>query len=700
MSGINAYKDSSNVSGYVYYGDSSKLASKGWYFNSPHLRTNIRMRPEYSEDGRTTIGNTYTMQLRALVTDQANALPIAFGCPSAYGTSASTGAKPDIINDVRATRGNMQKLRAILSKNGQCLVIRGFGYDLTVNGGTSTSLFDVRWGPKTLELAMEHIGTGGVYQVDWTVEFCIPECYDSTGGGSTEHTTGTDDATSYIDFPYTVAGASKMGLIEHLSFGISYGITSSGLTTRVISGSLSIAINRANALGLGEANKITAVSDGVRESINPAVPLGFQRISQEWKISPDKRILNFVIIDQELPSENPYPQGVLNMTLDQHVQTAGNESAHISPFLQCGFTGVIEVMKGWPIGLAFDKAILIIQYRLDLMAAFFKLNNPGVDTAPIIIQRVSVVESLYGPRRVSFEVIFKLFTSPKSMFTNIFGSSAMFTPVEFTVPDVNFAAYRNSMKDTAWTQRGLAQLVFTPEEDLIVGPCEPQIIPVNGDLQPILPTSYGGGSLLSRCPSSGYDYQLYRNSVKLIDRTGNVVHTPYAKSTDTPASTGTIVGADIPFISPADAVNAATNALTGKVSIDGVRTRVTGDTGSGNKGQRTTALSQIKVCVFGTGVRLGRFPAVPTFNQQTLAQKYKDLEIIKIGDGEVSYSRLGKDGNCSRLGASWKVCYSILGSGLASDVATLLIDLENSLIASPDDTDGKKIGGKSSTDGM
>lgn len=657
-----------NLGGYVFY--------NGWYFKSPRFSWKIRMRPEVSLDARTTLGNTYTMELRAYVTDDINGL-------ASHSTQYS-GPATDIQKQTWVSRGNLQKMRSMLSKNGGQFKISGLGFDIDLNTHAAGSMFDTRWGPKTLTLDIDPVGNGVVWEVFWVCEFTLPECVQTANVAPSGNNarTGNFPDVSYIGFPYS------QGDIEGVTFTTNFTIDSSGLTTRVIQGIISIAINRAYATSPdGAWNQVTKVADEVREKISPAVPENYQRLQQSWETSEDRRLLRFQIVDKELPGENAYPEGVINISLNHSVSSGGAAIVAAATVVVCQFQGSIEVMKGWPLATAFDKCLLIMQQRINYS---IQQERDAIDddtAQPIVITNVSLSEALYGPRRLTFSVTYMIMSkNPLAILGNYVKRSAMFLEVDVT--DVTWLDWSNSLGGSnpasllggvlanigkPWSHRGISGLEFTADQDRIVGPCEGSGGSVLSTGVNPLPSLLGGGTMVTKCPGKRSSYLMWDNEIKVIHDSQATTHYPMTAKGAPPT--------DVTYIT--SLADQATIALDFREAEKQRRPR----------SQDLTANSRVIVCFHGRAARVGLWPELPAISLNKLPKSYRDNEITKFGTDILKHKRYGKIGPCSVFASQWEICYEILNL-TAEELETLMEDIEAALTSTVDDSEGTKVDGR------
>ena len=640
-----------NGGGYISY--------NGWTFYAPMFRSSLDLVPQPSADERTTIFNRFRLSVRAFVSDAGDSL-------SSHANTQSN--RTGLTSDQFVTRQNLQKIQTLLSKNGGHLIIRGMGMDIELNSGDPSKAYDVRFGPWTRQLRFENVGNGVIWQVYWICEFSIPQCVvESSAGGSSSFSAGTNnvDDVSFVGWPLL-----GQGILDGLAFNTAYTIDRHGLTTRVISGELSIALNRASATG-GDWDMVLATADESRELIAPDVPEGFTRISSTWETSPDRTRLRFVITDQELATQIFFPPGVVDMSLEQ-TSHASNPMLPVMSMIVCNFNGFIETAKGFSLSDAFQRTLLIMQERIDAARAAFQVNNPNPNaTNNIFITEVTITETIIGQPRVSFSVTYTILTSSGgALFGDVVGKSGLFLDSNQTSWDEWADSMAN--QETVWHQRGLAGLTFIPEDDRIVGVCESIGGTATG--QPRLPllVNQSGGSLTTDCPDTDMNYLLWYPKFETNTNNPRVLSIPMGLTPSTYTPTLDAVYSD-----------------DGSVVSPNYRP---GDAGYGAKGSYLTGSSHVYLTVKISALRLGMECETPSLSLDKLPTEFQNGRVF-VGDTKISRGRLGKLGQCVIYSMIAILSYEITVDPNSNDIEEVIGSIKDELSRTPDDPDGKKSGG-------
>jgi hypothetical protein len=263
------------------------------------------------------------------------------------------------------TGSEFATIRDKLSQAGGHLVWDGQGTGRFDVNGTGSTQRDVTWGPKPKILSWAPIGSLRACEIVWQCEFCLP-------------------TSPYLTFPYTQLLA--------FNYGVSYSIDRRGCTTRTISGYLQIPLTRAIAPDGFIFHDVPNTADSYRSLVNPPIPEQFRRDKQQFNLSPDKSRLDFTIVDEEIPSDNPYPPGVVNIDARQTSQWTRTQRQ--GGFLRNRLTVSIE--------LAFHVP-MVNAYAIFLQIAKERISKSGGGTQSVIIEDLSCEEGLFD-RSANFSV--------------------------------------------------------------------------------------------------------------------------------------------------------------------------------------------------------------------------------------------------------------------------------------------------------
>lgn len=365
--------------------DSGTVLYNGYQFDGASHIT-IRCEPVYDDAQRTVIYHRYIINVKAVVAD-----------------SGGTGL-------------SLAGIRYRLTKAGAALVVynKGF-YNLYANYSSPDGFInDVAFGPKPKILSWTPIGSVYACEIEWECETCI----------------------AYCSVPKYYAG------ILAFNYQITYALDYRGLTVRTIAGYYEIAMTRT-------AYTIPNTADSYRNLVSPAIPVRFQRTTQTYNLSLDKRRMDFNIVDTEIPSNNPYPNGVVKIDARHRVAWTRNKAATLRNVI----TVDIEMAPDQPMLNAYAAFAAIVKKRVDIAKAAY---SQGV-----ILDEVTAEESLFD-RKCSFSVGYRILSSLQKLLTD----SGLWTSLGLTT--WNLWAYSIS---NITDQRGYANMQHLAGNDAIVDPC-------------------------------------------------------------------------------------------------------------------------------------------------------------------------------------------------------------------------------------
>ena len=224
-------------------------------------KSRISSRPVLDEAQRTVVYVEHTLEIDGYITPSIN----------------SVDAKWEIIR---------QDLTAV---GGELLYYdKGFG-ELIVNS-TLRLVRDVKWGP--IPEIVDFYPLGGdcnAARIRWRCTTRIPECSD----------------------------AKYQKRILAYNYDATYEIDQDGYTKLRVSGYIEIPMTRNTV----RTRTLPDSVDRYREMVERTVPLGFQRKQQTYRISPDKRRLDFSYTDEELA--HAFPENVTTIQARHRIDSSG-----------------------------------------------------------------------------------------------------------------------------------------------------------------------------------------------------------------------------------------------------------------------------------------------------------------------------------------------------------------------------------------
>jgi hypothetical protein len=363
---------------------------------------------------------------------------------------------------------NLENIRCRLQKSGGSLRFndQGLGTNLSINTSGGGRI-DPTFGPHPTILTWRPTGTNRAAQIVWSVEVTIPECCE------------------------TIVNASQafIRLLEH-NYTISWDINEEGSTVRIIQGRFEVPGYRTGVtigstsgpLGRTAPNTADKHWNRIFDSF-PRVP-GFQRESRR-SLSQDRRVMEYVITDKEIASDNPYFPYMVKMDLRHRASIQFPNYFKVRNNISGSITIAPKAPRHWA-WLAFSK-VLFERLKLGGLAPKSRNGPKGKATVAPRSFITSLVwdENLYG-RDFVFSVdwwnnigaLQQVFRS-NGLFTAVTGSSGA-SDVLGTAK--SWAAWTVSMGAVANHARGLAQMQHVPANDIMINVCDDQFIPVTNNL--------------------------------------------------------------------------------------------------------------------------------------------------------------------------------------------------------------------------
>lgn len=315
------------------------------------------------------------------------------------------------------TNDALDEIRRKLTVPGKRLQfnLRGFG-DFDINHGR---VKDVSNGPKILGLSWTPIGADQTALVEWEVEARTPECPNSK---------------------YARA-------LSALTYSVDYDLDEHGFTSYTLAGSWEIALTFGNNYTLPDN------ADNYRDRLIPPVPLGYKRIRQNYKLSPDRRRMDFTVTDQQ--QAVPLPPGVTQAELKHRITS--NARAGFNRW-NCTISGSFRTSPEYPKSDAYKHFYLFVAGRL-LKA---RADYPDVTILP---KQIDIEENVFGhDTRASIS-----YDMQTVGLDRILAVSGLWQPVGTT-----WEQFQRSHQGGAQHARGLSQLRYANADDTLLDLCSPQ----------------------------------------------------------------------------------------------------------------------------------------------------------------------------------------------------------------------------------
>lgn len=201
----------------------------------------------------------------------------------------------------------------------------------------------------------------------------------------------------------------SIGLLTNFSYSMDYTIDDMGFQSRTVSGQAEITNNtqivqsRSNDQqsqegGTTKLSRIAKSADDIRDSMMLLFrcPNNFKRVNQKYTISEDRSVLSFKIQDDEIKSEEAYPEGILDIDVNHSASSTGiSESGKGGDmFLKWSneLTANITVADGYPYSHAWKIFSKIVLTRL---SGAYGVVGGTIDTSTPLEAKDSVKDGQY-----------------------------------------------------------------------------------------------------------------------------------------------------------------------------------------------------------------------------------------------------------------------------------------------------------------
>jgi hypothetical protein len=288
-----------------------------------------------------------------------------------------------------STDAEMEDLFKRLTQPGKVLKFSQRGFHQTFEINTATNYNDIMYGPIPTMLSWEPIGHTQTARIVWTVECHIYPCDDTSD--------------------------PNYRRLTEMSYALDWDIQETGLLHRTIRGHMEVEVRRVGPKG----NYIDINATTVKDVITGAFPtLPNYTRTLHYTLSPDRRRLDFYILDNEIPSDNPYFPGTIRPRA--RYSTYATLSGGGFRMWHCSLSGSIEWQKGGSPVTAFNALTLIMEKRLATNLA--NRQHGGF----VLMESMAFEESIWE-RTLGFNLVW--IVGIKSL-DSLFAITRMFTPLE------------------------------------------------------------------------------------------------------------------------------------------------------------------------------------------------------------------------------------------------------------------------------
>lgn len=523
----------------------------------------------------------------------------------------------------------MTEIRKRLCEPGQQLTFRDQGFGLIDLNKYTGGPQDVDNGPHPREVKWVPL-TNKMARVTWEVDFCFSPCADPRTGAT---------PSQIAQFPYEVAISTD----------------EKGLTVRTVTGCYEIAMSRypTNTVSTdtGSAGRINTPSGNatargsrpfdlleIEKTILSYFNLlkQFKRTTQEFRLSNDRKRVDFTIVDSEIASDDAFGPGIADEQVK--LSAAGQLSPGAFRRWNVSLNGSIEMMAGYPKSTGYAEiARLFDRYFNQLStlgdaAKFLRTTTFSEQQVPPsstersfpILRNVRYEDDLFG-RTLGFSFNWDLFVDPKTLFK----ATGLFQPI----------GADNSARNAAWDQwvysiskvmdtGGYQQLGLNQNDDIVVSLCTPFIGPAPHVNRPPIPVP------TEQPKPPGGSFKSKGDEIPNAQSKTTNMYSAYDCRFDITAKHHTMSHVPLFASSPVkDSVGSAPNkALTSGITFPQSSGENPTDYQVINHKIRPTTYI---LTMSGYAIRLGFPPSVPG------VETYGDLPVTKVGEDIIKPMLLG-----------------------------------------------------------
>lgn len=385
----------------------------GIELTGPYARTKVSAVPEWSRSGRVIKWWRLTFRVSTFI-------------------ASSGGNKTD---------SQLEHMRNLLTVPGQLLTYTGVGFGDPLSIGYNGRVRDLNYGPKPSLITFLTYGGTCAY-VEFEVTACVGEqCFVTTA----VPTDGT---------PLLLAS----------DWSWETRIDQDGYTT------VTWRITAEIPLWLKGDHTLYGVADQVRERVTPPLLTGFQRTTQDWTLSDDKRTLTGALTDVELAL--PLPDNVSFFDVDHDVYMSNSGPNSFWNGAVHTIRGTIHMPKGYVKADAWSRIYLLLADRL--ARALSRPEGYVLTTISPIMANPSPGPEQPGRRRMVYLLDFRLGEKVFGRETHfsltyrqlgvslgtIINTSGLWQPMAAA----NFSTWKRTMQQPGGpaTPRGGSGLYYTP----------------------------------------------------------------------------------------------------------------------------------------------------------------------------------------------------------------------------------------------
>lgn len=354
----------------------------------------------------------------------------------------------------------MANLRTQLSKPACRLEVSGTGFGNLIVNDRAENVWDAAWGPWPQVVALTQVGDDMAWKLVWTVVTLIPE-----------------------DCPEKTRPGQKRAM--EWCYDLTWNVNEKGLTTRTMVGHVVIPLTRP----FPTSRKIPDSADSLREAVARInIPFGFRRTPGVFKLSEDRRRLDFTITDVQRENAFCPPAGVIDVQARHDFSNAGqyNFFKNVNTL-----TASYTVAQDAPKSVAWDHFVALYLSRRAVAI------NDGATVIPLTLTGGEAIYDQTSTFTLRYAVFYPVGdnNAKKQRFIE---RLPFFQGLWKFPPQSDFIRWAESLYGGAWHPRGYARMAFANEDDSLRTVCDdgplPKLDPkVKDDSVPVKISDPDGG---------------------------------------------------------------------------------------------------------------------------------------------------------------------------------------------------------------
>jgi hypothetical protein len=392
--------------------DNSTVAYNGVYLNQYPIRTEVSPRVVYDDANRLVKWVEYTIKVRGML----------YLAPKEDGSPQTTD---DTIESLRTKLQTPGKDLRFLQK--------GLG-EISINF-PGTTMKDVNFGPKATFKRFVVFGNGQAVDFEWECVTAIPEC----------------------------SGSAFEKALSMACYKVTHEFDDQGLVTVTTAGAIEV------ALTFGPTATLPDNIDNYWDITYFPVQAGFRRLSRRKEISMDRRRIDYVIVDQQIPVA--YAD---NMTLvDLHHKVSSQSASGRINFTKWRHT-ISGTLRSKP-GISKDQTwVEFIFFVLTRVGKAIDPATNGGKRAQWVPQHIEIDESVMG-LETAFTYVYDVVISDLRF---LLANSGLWMPAALTDasgnvtgPQWSFDTWKTSLDNDVNSARGVMQLRYRNQDDTLIDLC-------------------------------------------------------------------------------------------------------------------------------------------------------------------------------------------------------------------------------------